>query len=142
MGNFSLQLKTDAEKRSTADETWDSPEDLKKSEDDFDSHGDGGTKWKGATSGLAEDAEKTGQKAGLSVSQTGSWRRGMSAQGGTPARQKTGTSALKTPGKFVTQGLRCRRILTRGAALHLCSRVFTLPLIIRLFCTQLHNCIL
>nr|XP_048274361.1 neuron navigator 3 isoform X2 [Myodes glareolus] len=93
------QLKTDAEKRSTADETWDSPEDLKKSEEDFDSHGDGGTKWKGATSGLAEDAEKSGQKAGLSVSQTGSWRRGMSAQGGTPARQKTGTSALKTPGK-------------------------------------------
>ncbi|XP_075810905.1 neuron navigator 3 isoform X4 [Microtus pennsylvanicus] len=93
------QLKTDAEKRSTADETWDSPEDLKKSEEDFDSHGDGGTKWKGATPGLAEDAEKTGQKAGLSVSQTGSWRRGMSAQGGTPARQKTGTSALKTPGK-------------------------------------------
>ncbi|XP_041521481.1 neuron navigator 3 isoform X2 [Microtus oregoni] len=92
------QLKTDAEKRSTADETWDSPEDLKKSEEDFDSHGDGGTKWKGATSGLAEDPEKTG-KASLSVSQTGSWRRGMSAQGGTPARQKTGTSALKTPGK-------------------------------------------
>ncbi|CAO2581622.1 Neuron navigator 3 [Lemmus lemmus] len=93
------QLKTDAEKRSTADETWDIPEDLKKTEEDFDGHGDGGTKWKGATSGLAEDTEKTGQKAGLSVSQTGSWRRGMSAQGGTPARQKTGTSALKTPGK-------------------------------------------
>ncbi|XP_028728919.1 neuron navigator 3 isoform X4 [Peromyscus leucopus] len=94
------QLKTDAEKRSTADETWDSPEELKKAEEDFDSHGDGGTKWKGAaTSGLAEDSEKTGQKAGLSVSQTGSWRRGMSAQGGTPARQKTSTSALKTPGK-------------------------------------------
>ncbi|XP_076409999.1 neuron navigator 3 isoform X7 [Peromyscus maniculatus bairdii] len=94
------QLKTDAEKRSTADETWDSPEELKKAEEDFDSQGDGGAKWKGAaTSGLAEDSEKTGQKAGLSVSQTGSWRRGMSAQGGTPARQKTSTSALKTPGK-------------------------------------------
>ncbi|XP_027248251.1 neuron navigator 3 isoform X6 [Cricetulus griseus] len=93
------QLKTDAEKRSTADETWDSPEELKKTEEDFDSHGDGGAKWKGASSGLAEDSEKTGQKAGLSVSQTGSWRRGMSAQGGTPARQKTGASALKTPGK-------------------------------------------
>ncbi|XP_052609270.1 neuron navigator 3 isoform X7 [Peromyscus californicus insignis] len=96
------QIKTDAEKHSTADETWDSPEELKKTEEDFDSHGDGGAKWKGtaATSGLAEDSsEKTGQKAGLSVSQTGSWRRGMSAQGGTPARQKTSTSALKTPGK-------------------------------------------
>ncbi|XP_050995662.1 neuron navigator 3 [Acomys russatus] len=93
------QLKTDAEKRSATDETWDSPEELKKTEEDFDSHSDGGAKWKGATSGLAEDSEKTGQKAGLSVSQTGSWRRGMSAQGGTPARQKPGTSALKTPGK-------------------------------------------
>ncbi|XP_031205665.1 neuron navigator 3 isoform X5 [Mastomys coucha] len=93
------QLKTDAEKRSTTDETWDCPEELKKTEEDFDSHGDGGAKWKGVTSGLAEDSEKTGQKAGLSMSQTGSWRRGMSAQGGTPARQKTSTSALKTPGK-------------------------------------------
>ncbi|XP_006513743.1 neuron navigator 3 isoform X8 [Mus musculus] len=95
------QLKTDAEKRSTTDETWDSPEELKKAEGDCDSHGDGAAKWKGATSGLAEDSEKTGQKASLSVSQTGSWRRGMSAQGGTPAtaRQKTSTSALKTPGK-------------------------------------------
>ncbi|XP_029397889.1 neuron navigator 3 [Mus pahari] len=93
------QLKTDAEKRSTTDETWDSPEELKKAEGDFDSHGDGGAKWKGVPSGLAEDSEKTGQKTSLSVSQTGSWRRGMSAQGGAPARQKTGTSALKTPGK-------------------------------------------
>ncbi|XP_076709255.1 neuron navigator 3 isoform X4 [Callospermophilus lateralis] len=93
------QLKTDSEKRSTADETWDSPEELKKTEEDFDSHGDGGSKWKSSSSGLPEDPEKTGQKASLSVSQTGSWRRGTSAQGGTPARQKAGTSALKTPGK-------------------------------------------
>lgn len=93
------QLKTDTEKRSTTDETWDSPEELKKTEEDLDSHVDGGAKWKGVASGLAEDSEKTGQKASLSVAQTGSWRRGMSAQGGTPARQKTSTSALKTPGK-------------------------------------------
>ncbi|XP_040136214.2 neuron navigator 3 isoform X3 [Ictidomys tridecemlineatus] len=93
------QLKTDSEKRSAADETWDSPEELKKIEEDFDSHGDGGSKWKSGSSGLPEDPEKTGQKASLSVSQTGSWRRGTSAQGGTPARQKAGTSALKTPGK-------------------------------------------
>ncbi|XP_055482015.1 neuron navigator 3 isoform X2 [Psammomys obesus] len=93
------QLKTDTEKRSATDETWESPEELKKTEEDFDSHSDGGAKWKGAAPGLAEDSEKTGQKGGLSVSQTGSWRRGMSAQGGTSARQKTGTSALKTPGK-------------------------------------------
>ncbi|XP_049739899.1 neuron navigator 3 isoform X6 [Elephas maximus indicus] len=93
------QLKTDSEKRSTTDETWDSTEELKKSEEDLDSHGDGGGKWKGVSSGVPEDSEKSGQKTPLSVSQTGSWRRGMSAQGGTPSRQKAGTSALKTPGK-------------------------------------------
>ncbi|XP_011905198.1 PREDICTED: neuron navigator 3 isoform X1 [Cercocebus atys] len=93
------QLKTDSEKRSTADETWDSPEELKKPEEDFDSHGDAGGKWKTVSSGLPEDPEKAGQKASLSVSQTGSWRRGMSAQGGAQSRQKAGTSALKTPGK-------------------------------------------
>nr|XP_020749185.1 neuron navigator 3 isoform X5 [Odocoileus virginianus texanus] len=93
------QLKTDSEKRSATDEPWESTEELKKPEEDFDSHGDGGGKWKGVSSGLPEDPEKTGQKASLAVSQTGSWRRGMSAQGGAPSRQKTGTSALKTPGK-------------------------------------------
>lgn len=109
-----MQLKTDTEKRSTTDETWDSPEELKKTEEDLDSHVDGGAKWKGVASGLAEDSEKTGQKASLSVAQTGSWRRGMSAQGGTPARQKTSTSALKTPGRLVTWDLLCRRVLTCG----------------------------
>ncbi|XP_060161641.1 neuron navigator 3 isoform X4 [Globicephala melas] len=94
-----MQLKTDSEKRSATDEPWDSTEEVKKTEEDFDSHGDGGGKWKGISSGLPEDPEKAGQKASLSVSQTGSWRRGMSAQGGAPPRQKAGTSALKTPGK-------------------------------------------
>ncbi|XP_072580541.1 neuron navigator 3 isoform X5 [Vulpes vulpes] len=93
------QLKTDSEKHSTTDETWDTTEELKKPEEDFDSHGDSGGKWKGVSSGLPEDPEKMGQKASLSISQTGSWRRGMSAQGGAPSRQKAGTSALKTPGK-------------------------------------------
>ncbi|XP_069845243.1 neuron navigator 3 isoform X4 [Dipodomys merriami] len=93
------QLKTDTEKRTTADEPWDGPEELKKTEGDFESHGDGAGKWKGGSSVLSEDPEKAGQKASLSMSQTGSWRRGMSAQGGAPARQKAGTSALKTPGK-------------------------------------------
>uniref|UniRef100_A0A2K6GXY8 Neuron navigator 3 n=1 Tax=Propithecus coquereli TaxID=379532 RepID=A0A2K6GXY8_PROCO len=93
------QLKTDSEKRSTTDETWDNTEELKKTEEDFDSHGDAGGKWKNVSSGLPEDPEKAGQKASLSISQTGSWRRGMSAQGGAPSRQKAGTSTLKTPGK-------------------------------------------
>uniref|UniRef100_A0A673UGJ8 AAA+ ATPase domain-containing protein n=1 Tax=Suricata suricatta TaxID=37032 RepID=A0A673UGJ8_SURSU len=93
------QLKTDSEKRSTTDETWGATEELKKTEEDLESHGDGGGKWKAVSSGPADDSEKTGQKASLSISQTGSWRRGMSAQGGASSRQKAGTSALKTPGK-------------------------------------------
>ncbi|XP_074868584.1 neuron navigator 3 isoform X3 [Carettochelys insculpta] len=99
--NAQTQLKTDSEKRSvTESENWGSTEELKKPEEDQDSSGDGSGKWKGLPSGLPEDSEKGGQKASLSVSQTGSWRRGMTAQVGTaPSRHKAGTSALKTPGK-------------------------------------------
>nr|XP_044603458.1 neuron navigator 3 isoform X5 [Equus asinus] len=95
----STQLKTDSEKRSATDETWDSTEELKKTEEDFDSQGDGGGKWKGVSSGLPDDPEQAGQKAALSVSQTGSWRRGASAHGGAPSGRKAGPGALKTPGK-------------------------------------------
>lgn len=63
------------------------------------------------SSGLPEDPEKAGQKASLSVSQTGSWRRGMSAQGGAQSRQKAGTSALKTPGRLVVWQLLCKSAL-------------------------------
>ncbi|XP_032654845.1 neuron navigator 3 isoform X9 [Chelonoidis abingdonii] len=95
------KLKTDSEKRFVTDsENWGSTEELKKPEEDFDSNVDGSGKWKGLPSGLSEDSEKGGQKASLSVSQTGSWRRGMTAQvGTTSSRHKAGTSALKTPGK-------------------------------------------
>uniref|UniRef100_A0A8C3JXK8 AAA+ ATPase domain-containing protein n=1 Tax=Calidris pygmaea TaxID=425635 RepID=A0A8C3JXK8_9CHAR len=99
--NTHAQLKTDSEKRSVTDsETWGSTEELKKPEEDFDSSVDNSGKWKGLPSGLSEESEKGGQKASLSVSQTGSWRRGMTAQvGATQSRHKAGTSALKTPGK-------------------------------------------
>ncbi|TRZ26929.1 hypothetical protein HGM15179_000170, partial [Zosterops borbonicus] len=99
--NTHAQLKTDSEKRSVTDsETWGSTEELKKPEEDFDGSTDSSGKWKGLTSGLSEESEKGGQKTSLSVSQTGSWRRGMSAQvGATQSRNKAGTSALKTPGK-------------------------------------------
>uniref|UniRef100_A0A669PN66 Neuron navigator 3 n=1 Tax=Phasianus colchicus TaxID=9054 RepID=A0A669PN66_PHACC len=92
-------LKTDLEKRSVTDsETWGSTEELKKPEEDFDSNIDSSGKWKGLPSGLSEESEKGGQKAPLS--QTGSWRRGMTTQvGATQSRHKAGTSALKTPGK-------------------------------------------
>lgn len=100
-----LQLKTDSEKRSVTDsETWGSTEELKKPEEDFDSSVDSSGKWKGLPSGLSEESEKGGQKASLSVSQTGSWRRGMTAQVGTAqSRHKAGTSALKTPGRKLLQ---------------------------------------
>ncbi|KAM9634740.1 neuron navigator 3 isoform 10-T11 [Morphnus guianensis] len=99
--NTHAQLKTDSEKRSVTDsETWGSTEELKKPEEDFDSSVDSSGKWKGLPSGLSEESEKGGQKASISVSQTGSWRRGMTAQvGTTQSRHKAGTSALKTPGK-------------------------------------------
>ncbi|XP_032855672.1 neuron navigator 3 isoform X6 [Tyto alba] len=99
--NTHAQLKTDSEKHSVTDsETWGSSEELKKPEEDFDSSVDSSGKWKGLPSGLSEESEKGGQKASLSVSQTGSWRRGMTAQvGTTQSRNKAGTSALKTPGK-------------------------------------------
>ncbi|XP_031409577.1 neuron navigator 3 isoform X7 [Meleagris gallopavo] len=97
--NAHAQLKTDLEKRSVTDsETWGSTEELKKPEEDFDSNIDSSGKWKGLPSGLSEESEKGGQKAPLS--QTGSWRRGMTTQvGATQSRHKAGTSALKTPGK-------------------------------------------
>ncbi|XP_021240904.1 neuron navigator 3 isoform X2 [Numida meleagris] len=97
--NAHTQLKTDLEKRSVTDsENWGSTEELKKPEEDFDSNIDSSGKWKGLPSGLSEESEKGGQKAPLS--QTGSWRRGMTTQvGAAQSRHKAGTSALKTPGK-------------------------------------------
>ncbi|XP_062836945.1 neuron navigator 3 isoform X5 [Anolis carolinensis] len=98
--NTHSHLKTDSEKRLVTDgESWGSSEELKKPEEDFDSNVDSSGKWKSHPTGLLEDAEKGGQKNPLSVSQTGSWRRGMTAQVGTSSRHKTGTSTLKTPGK-------------------------------------------
>nr|XP_033807397.1 neuron navigator 3 isoform X3 [Geotrypetes seraphini] len=99
--NTHSQLKTDTEKRSATDiENWGGVEETKKFEEELDSMADTGSKWKGLSSGSLEDVEKGGQKMSLSISQTGSWRRGMSAQVGTaPPRQKSGTATLKTPGK-------------------------------------------
>ncbi|KAM5170954.1 neuron navigator 3 isoform 2-T2 [Mantella aurantiaca] len=92
------QLKTDSEKRSlTGLESW-SNEELKKQDEEYDLSTESG-KWKGISSGLSEDSDKGGQKS-LSISQTGSWRRGMTAQiGTTSSRHKSGSSSLKTPGK-------------------------------------------
>ncbi|XP_029452992.1 neuron navigator 3 isoform X2 [Rhinatrema bivittatum] len=99
--NTHSQLKTDTEKRSAADgENWSGVEELKRAEEELESLADPGGRWKGLSSGFSEDLEKGGQKTPLPISQTGSWRRGMTAQiGSAPSRQKSGASTLKTPGK-------------------------------------------
>ncbi|MBN3294120.1 NAV3 protein, partial [Polypterus senegalus] len=97
----SSQLKTDTEKHTVPDNesTWLNPEELKK-EEEFDSNMDSSKNWKSTSSNLYDDLEKGGQKTGLPVSHTGSWRRGMTAQIGiTPPRTKSSTGSLKTPGK-------------------------------------------
>ncbi|XP_066447788.1 neuron navigator 3 isoform X8 [Eleutherodactylus coqui] len=89
--NNHTQLKTETEK------TW-CNDDLKKQDDEYDISMESG-KWKGISSGLSDDSEKGGQKS-LTISQTGSWRRGMTAQiGTTSSRHKSGSGSLKTPGK-------------------------------------------
>ncbi|XP_064198495.1 neuron navigator 3 isoform X3 [Anguilla rostrata] len=97
------QPKSDAEPRGSPDHdisSWDGAEDLKKSDDGLD-----GAMWKPSSSssssaGQYEDPDRTGQRAGMPLSHTGSWRRGMTAQVGiTPPRTKGAVGALKNPGK-------------------------------------------
>ncbi|KAG7454672.1 hypothetical protein MATL_G00262270 [Megalops atlanticus] len=100
------QPKADALKQSDHDSSnWGGAEDLKKSDEGLDNSMDPASKWKPSSSsssspGHYEDPDRAGQRSGLPMSQTGSWRRGMSAQVGiTPPRTKGTTGALKTPGK-------------------------------------------
>lgn len=89
--------------------SWVGAEDLKKVEEELDASMDPNSspsRWKSSSSSSSSQAqaqyEDTGQKAAAlaQMSQTGSWRRGMTAQVGiTPPRTKGTTTALKTPGK-------------------------------------------
>eukprot|EP00062_Callorhinchus_milii_P010568 gi/632955603/ref/XP_007893545.1/ PREDICTED: neuron navigator 3 isoform X2 [Callorhinchus milii] len=101
--NTRSQQKTSAEKHSvTENETaWNSGEELRRAEEGLDTLKMESTdKWKRNPSDLSDDSEKGGQKSSLPLSQTGSWRRGMTAQVGvTSSRNKTRTSTLKTFGK-------------------------------------------
>ncbi|KAK5896205.1 hypothetical protein CgunFtcFv8_009829 [Champsocephalus gunnari] len=94
--------------------SWAGAEDLKKVEEELEASMDasgGSSRWKASSSSSSsssssqtqgqqyEDAE---QKAAAlaQMSQTGSWRRGMTAQVGiTPPRTKSSAAAHKTPGK-------------------------------------------
>uniref|UniRef100_A0A1A8I9D3 Neuron navigator 3 n=1 Tax=Nothobranchius kuhntae TaxID=321403 RepID=A0A1A8I9D3_NOTKU len=88
--------------------SWVGAEDLKKVEEELEASmdpGSGASRWKPSSSSSSQNQsqyEDTGQKAAAlaQMSQTGSWRRGMTAQVGiTPPRTKGTTAALKTPGK-------------------------------------------
>ncbi|XP_063761584.1 neuron navigator 3 isoform X2 [Eleginops maclovinus] len=89
--------------------SWAGAEDLKKVEEELEANMDpsgGSSRWKASSSSSSSQAqsqyEDAGQKAAAlaQMSQTGSWRRGMTAQVGiTPPRTKTSSAAHKTPGK-------------------------------------------
>ncbi|XP_062339736.1 neuron navigator 3 isoform X3 [Osmerus eperlanus] len=83
--------------------SWAGAEDLKKVDEELDITMDPGSKWKSSSytsSSPAGQSEDPGQKSALPMSQTGSWRRGMTAQVGiTPPRTKGTSATLKTPGK-------------------------------------------
>lgn len=100
--------------------SWAGAEDLKKVEEELDANMDpssGSARWKPSSSSSSSQGqgqyEEAGQKAaGLAqMSQTGSWRRGMTAQVGiTPPRSKGTSAALKTSGR------RCSTIFVRYSA--------------------------
>ncbi|XP_059181682.1 LOW QUALITY PROTEIN: neuron navigator 3 [Centropristis striata] len=89
--------------------SWAGAEDLKKVEEELDASMDpssGSSRWKPSSSSSSSQTqsqyEDAGQKAAAlaQMSQTGSWRRGMTAQVGiTPPRTKGTSAAHKTPGK-------------------------------------------
>uniref|UniRef100_A0A8C0YF75 Neuron navigator 3 n=1 Tax=Cyprinus carpio carpio TaxID=630221 RepID=A0A8C0YF75_CYPCA len=77
--------------------SWAGAKDLKKVDEEIEPEMD---KWKTSSPSSSCQGEDVGQKTGLSMSQTGSWRRGMSAQVGiTPPQTKGTSTSLKTPGK-------------------------------------------
>lgn len=88
--------------------SWAGAQDLKKVEEELDTGMDpssSSSRWKSSSSSSSQaqcQYEETGQKAAAlaQMSQTGSWRRGMTAQVGiTPPRSKGSSAALKTTGR-------------------------------------------
>ncbi|XP_006754041.1 PREDICTED: neuron navigator 2 isoform X6 [Myotis davidii] len=100
-----LDVQTDAEKHSQVERNslW-SGDDVKKSDGGSDSgiKMEPGSKWRRNPSDVSDESDKsTSGKKNPVISQTGSWRRGMTAQVGiTMPRTKPATPAgtLKTPG--------------------------------------------
>ncbi|XP_042294914.1 neuron navigator 2 isoform X6 [Sceloporus undulatus] len=100
-----LDSQTDAEKHSQVERNslW-SGDEIKKSDGGSDSgvKMEPGSKWRRNPSDVSDESDKsTSGRKNTVISQTGSWRRGMSAQVGitTPRTKTTATSGtLKTPG--------------------------------------------
>lgn len=82
--------------------SWAGAEDLKKVEEELDASmdpGSGSSRWKPSSSSSTAQAQSQYEDAGQKATQTGSWRRGMTAQVGiTPPRTKGASAAHKTPG--------------------------------------------
>ncbi|XP_037755883.1 neuron navigator 2 isoform X6 [Chelonia mydas] len=100
-----IDAQTDAEKHSQVERNslWSSDE-VKKSDGGSDSgiKMESGSKWRRNPSDVSDESDKsTSGRKNTVISQTGSWRRGMSAQIGitTPRTKPSATSgSLKTPG--------------------------------------------
>uniref|UniRef100_A0A8C3HK60 Neuron navigator 2 n=1 Tax=Chrysemys picta bellii TaxID=8478 RepID=A0A8C3HK60_CHRPI len=104
-----IDAQTDAEKHSQVERNslWSSDE-VKKSDGGSDSgiKMESGSKWRRNPSDVSDESDKsTSGRKNTVISQTGSWRRGMSAQVGitTPRTKPSTTSgSLKTPGSGKT----------------------------------------
>ncbi|XP_078405638.1 neuron navigator 2 isoform X3 [Cetorhinus maximus] len=99
--NPDSQPQTDAEKHSERNSTW-SGEEIKRSDGGSDSgiKMDSSSKWRRNPSDVSDESEKSSSnKKTTVISQTGSWRRGMTAQVGvTTPRAKASTNTLKVHG--------------------------------------------
>ncbi|XP_051974264.1 neuron navigator 3-like isoform X2 [Xyrauchen texanus] len=94
------QSHKDTHRHTEDGSSWVGAEDLKKVDEEMEPGIDPSSKWKTSSSSASGQGDDVGQKIGSPMSQTGSWRRGMSAQVGiTPPRTKSTSTSLKTPGK-------------------------------------------
>ncbi|XP_078077123.1 neuron navigator 2 isoform X2 [Mustelus asterias] len=103
--NPDSQPQTDSEKHSERNSTW-SGEEIKRSDGGSDSgiKMDSSSKWRRNPSDVSDESEKSSSnKKTTVISQTGSWRRGMTAQVGvTTPRAKSSTNTLKAHGAAKT----------------------------------------
>ncbi|GAA6088332.1 neuron navigator 2 isoform X7 [Tachysurus ichikawai] len=106
--NTQLSPVTDAEKHSAVERhsSW-SCDEVKKSDGNSDSgvKMESGLKWRQNPSDISDESDKggSGKRAGA-VSQTGSWRRGMSAQVGVTTPRTKNTTVTSGPGVMKTHG--------------------------------------